>query len=368
MTLALWADGGPSTLDECDCHGDVQEQLLRLGARRDIPHMILYGPSGSGKQTRIRALLKAVFGDNAGKIRSESITMEKSGFIFETMQSQFHTEVYASDLGFKDRQCIQLVIKNLASTYSAATLLGEKQEKRPEYRVFVIQEAHALSMPAQAALRRTMERFSGTARVVLLTEKLSGIIEPLKSRCVCIRVPSPSIPEVVSVLQKTAVKAIGEPSTSQRPSRVERAPDVSSDTALLEAIAVASNRNLRVAIILLQKALKSTRPTSASNLEKLKPKWKQVIDDICNKVRKAPTAQTMLDVRDDLAHMIVVCIPGQDILEALALNFLSHESSPQVLEAILAAAAHYSHNMLQGSKELLFLETFVQTVACTWKR
>lgn len=350
----LWVDAyAPQNLDDCLCHQSASAELKRLAISKDIPHMIVYGPSGAGKQTRVRALLRALFGDGAGKLKSESITTEKSGFVFETIQSPYHTEVYASDLGFRDRQCIQLVIKNLASTYSANTLMSTTRDKdAPKYRVFVIQEAHALTLPAQAALRRTMECYTNSARIILLTEKLSGLIDPLRSRCYCLRVPLPKMEEVVTVLKNVAVKALGKP----------------PDDAFLSAVANAAQRNLRVALILLQRASKAGK-FNVNQLDKLQAKWKQVVVEICDKVRKQQTAQIMLEVRDDLAHMVVICIPSQDILEALTMNFINHKTiKPSQRDQILEAAAHYSHAMLQGNKDLIFLETFVQTVACILAR
>eukprot|EP01054_Gregarina_sp_Poly1_P004693 Gregarina_sp_Poly_1__4692@NODE_2507_length_2047_cov_83_604040_g1593_i0_p1_GENE_NODE_2507_length_2047_cov_83_604040_g1593_i0NODE_2507_length_2047_cov_83_604040_g1593_i0_p1_ORF_typecomplete_len360_score36_98DNA_pol3_delta2/PF13177_6/3_5e25DNA_pol3_delta2/PF13177_6/2_8Rad17/PF03215_15/1_1e10Rad17/PF03215_15/3_5e03RuvB_N/PF05496_12/0_0031RuvB_N/PF05496_12/8_5RuvB_N/PF05496_12/2_1e02AAA_30/PF13604_6/0_00037AAA/PF00004_29/0_00098AAA/PF00004_29/1_7e03AAA_22/PF13401_6/0_007AAA_22/PF13401_6/2_6e02Flavi_D len=353
MSHKLWVDAYcPKTLDECDCHPTVAAELKRIADYRDIPHLILHGPSGAGKQTRVRALLKAVFGDGAGKIKPETIVVESSGFPFETMQSPFHTEVYASDLGFKDKQCIQIVIKNLASTYSASSLISiAKDKSAPCYRVFIIQEAHTLSLPAQAALRRTMERFSASARIILLTEKLSGIIDPLKSRCFCIRVPLPQTTEVVSVLRSTASQAM------------RAAPD---DTTLT-LIANAAHRNLRVALILLQRATKSGKINSA-NLDKHQARWKQIVIEICDKINRNQSPQSLLEVREDLAHMIVTCVPSQEILEALTTHFLTIVSNMDMKRQVIEAAAHYSHAMLKGTKELLFLETFVQTVACIIQR
>eukprot|EP01055_Gregarina_sp_Pseudo9_P000336 Gregarina_sp_Pseudo_9__335@NODE_1216_length_1770_cov_36_108030_g1142_i0_p1_GENE_NODE_1216_length_1770_cov_36_108030_g1142_i0NODE_1216_length_1770_cov_36_108030_g1142_i0_p1_ORF_typecomplete_len355_score18_30DNA_pol3_delta2/PF13177_6/2_2e27DNA_pol3_delta2/PF13177_6/1_7e02Rad17/PF03215_15/1e09RuvB_N/PF05496_12/0_0011AAA_30/PF13604_6/0_00015Rep_fac_C/PF08542_11/0_0027AAA_22/PF13401_6/0_039AAA_22/PF13401_6/2_6e03AAA/PF00004_29/0_027Flavi_DEAD/PF07652_14/0_12DUF815/PF05673_13/0_07Sigma54_activ_2/PF145 len=353
MTV-LWLDAYcPQSLDDCDCHPQVQKELRRMAESREIPHLILHGPAGGGKQTRVRNLLKAVFGEGAGKLKSESITVENSGFVFETIQSQYHTEVYASDLGFKDKQCVQLVIKSLASTYNANTLMSVNKDKDvPKYRVFVIQEAHTLSMPAQAALRRTMECYSNSARIILLTEKLSGLIDPLRSRCFCLRVPLPQVQEVVGVLRAVSSKALTQ----------------SPDNAFLTAVASAANRNLRVALLVMQRSMKSGKPSSA-NLDKFQARWRIVVAEVCDKVRASQTAQTMIDIRDDLAHMVVTCIPSQDILEALTTNFISHHSmKPFVHDQILEAAAHYSHAMLQGNKDLIFLETFVQTVACILKR
>lgn len=58
-------------------------------------------------------------------------------------------------------------------------------------------EAESLSRDAQHALRRTMEKYASSCKIILCCESSSRIIDPLRSRCVMIRVPSPSEFEVI---------------------------------------------------------------------------------------------------------------------------------------------------------------------------
>merc|ERR1712072_1612159 len=70
------------------------------------------------------------------------------------------------------------------------------------FKVVVIDEAGTLTGQAQAALRRTMERYMKTCRIILLCDSASKIIPPLRSRCLAVRVGAPSNEEVQRVLQK----------------------------------------------------------------------------------------------------------------------------------------------------------------------
>ena len=49
-----------------------------------------------------------------------------------------------------------------------------------------------MSYSAQASLRRTMEQYSSKCKFISWCESLSKVIDPLKSRCMCIRVSAPS--------------------------------------------------------------------------------------------------------------------------------------------------------------------------------
>lgn len=62
--------------------------------------------------------------------------------------------------------------------------------------VVVINEADSLSRDAQAALRRTMEKYMGNLRIILCAESTSQIIGPIRSRCLLMRVGAPTIKEV----------------------------------------------------------------------------------------------------------------------------------------------------------------------------
>lgn len=61
-------------------------------------------------------------------------------------------------------------------------------------------EADQLTRDAQDALRRTMEKYSSTCRLILCCESIARIIDPLRSRCMAIRVASPSDNDVKFLL------------------------------------------------------------------------------------------------------------------------------------------------------------------------
>ena len=62
--------------------------------------------------------------------------------------------------------------------------------------VVVINEADLLTRDAQAALRRTMEKYMSNMRMILCANSTSRLIAPIKSRCLLVRVAAPSFSEV----------------------------------------------------------------------------------------------------------------------------------------------------------------------------
>lgn len=74
--------------------------------------------------------------------------------------------------------------------------------------VVIINEADSLSRDAQAALRRTMEKYMSNMRIILCANSTSRLIAPIKSRCLLMRVAAPSSEEVRgSPLREPAVLA-----------------------------------------------------------------------------------------------------------------------------------------------------------------
>jgi replication factor C subunit 3/5 len=73
--------------------------------------------------------------------------------------------------------------------------------------VVVINEADSLSRDAQAALRRTMEKYMSNMRIILCANSTSRLIAPIKSRCLLIRVAAPNHEEMLTVLNHVAKRA-----------------------------------------------------------------------------------------------------------------------------------------------------------------
>ena len=65
-------------------------------------------------------------------------------------------------------------------------------------KVVVLNEVDSLSRNAQAGLRRTMEKYTGSCRLILCCENSGRIIPPIRSRCLCIRIAAPTPLEVLN--------------------------------------------------------------------------------------------------------------------------------------------------------------------------
>jgi replication factor C subunit 3/5 len=205
----LWVDKyRPTELSNLDYHDDISERLSSLAKNpASLPHLFFYGPSGSGKRTRIAALLGELFGPSAHKLKLDQRTFttpSKKTVELHMITSPHHVELSPGDAGSNDRYVIQLVLKELASTKnirsSVANMDTDQQDSgaapASEIKIVVLNQVDRLSKQAQAALRRTMEKYTATCRLILCCDSPSKLIAPLRSRCLGVRVAAPTVEQV----------------------------------------------------------------------------------------------------------------------------------------------------------------------------
>ena len=194
--------------------------------------MLIYGPSGAGKKTRIVATLKELFGPGVEKIKIDARVFQTTSnrkLEFNIIASIFHLEITPSDVGNYDRVVVQDLLKEVAQTQQV------DQNAKQRFKVVVVNEADHLSRDAQAALRRTMEKYSPNLRLILLANSTANIIAPIRSRTLLIRVAAPTEPEICQVLEGVSKKE-GWPVAAGLNTRIARE----------------SGRNLRKALLMFE--------------------------------------------------------------------------------------------------------------------
>ena len=209
----------PRSLEALTYHQDLSERLkslvrllipflniadLRCQAQSgDFPHLLVYGPSGAGKKTRIVATLRELYGPGVEKIKIDSRVFQTTSnrkLEFNIVASIYHLEITPSDVGNFDRVVIQDLLKEVAQTQQV------DQSARQRFKVVVINEADHLTRDAQAALRRTMEKYSPNMRLILLANSTANIIAPIRSRTLLMRVAAPTESDISYALKEVGAQ------------------------------------------------------------------------------------------------------------------------------------------------------------------
>ena len=164
----------PSNLSEVVGQTPITSRLKNYVKERSMPHLLFAGPAGTGKTTSALALAKELFG--------------------ELWKHNLH-ELNASDERGID------VVRGKIKEFARTAPLGEDG-----FKIIFLDEADALTGAAQAALRRTMEKYSRTCRFVMSCNFSSKIIDPIQSRCAVFRFRPLKAEDVERYLKFVAVK------------------------------------------------------------------------------------------------------------------------------------------------------------------
>ncbi|XP_064637150.1 replication factor C subunit 3-like [Lineus longissimus] len=345
--MSLWVDKyRPNNLAKLDYHKDQAALLKKLVHGGDFPHLLVYGPSGTGKKTRIMCILRELYGAGVEKLRIEHasfVNPSKKKLEISTIASNYHIEVNPSDVGHNDRVVIQEIIKQVAQTNQ----LDSSSQR--EFKVVVLTEVDHLTKDAQHALRRTMEKYMATCRLILCCNSTSKVIPAIRSRCLGIRVPAPKIEEICQILQNICKKE-----------------SLNLPMDLAKKIATKSNRNIRRAILTCEACKVQQYPFSPDQ-EVTEPDWEVFLRETAIQIVQEQSPKRLFEVRGRLYELLTHCIPPDVIMKGL-LNELIINCDGQLKADVTRIAAFYEHRLQLGQKAIFHLEAFVAKFMSIYKR
>lgn len=149
----------PSTIDTVMSHNEIRNTLKTFIKNRCLPHLLFYGPSGTGKTSLISAMARELYGK-----------------YYQCMVM----ELNASD----DRRIDVVRDKIKRFVISQNVFFGTNIAERENiFKLVILDEADAMTPDAQAILRQIVEKYTDNTRFCLICNYIQNINPALQSRC-----------------------------------------------------------------------------------------------------------------------------------------------------------------------------------------
>lgn len=351
----LWVDQyRPQTLDDLDLHEGVTSTLRHLAASQDLPHLLFYGPSGSGRKARAMCVLREIYGPTVYslQLQHKSLVVSDSKTVdMALLSSPHHIDLNPSDAGNYDRVVVMQLIKEIAQTVPLSHLhrdpvsASSSTPSPAKFKTVILNEVDRMSRSAQHALRRTMEKYMRTCRLVLICSSLSRLIAPLRSRCLGIRVPG----HTEEGLRKAVLRVCA----------AEKLPNPSS--SFVSLLYEKCEGNLRRGLLMLQAAAMNGVALTGPGTDIPLPDWKSYLQEISQQIMMEQTPRGLYEIRRMFYDLLGQCISGDTIMKELLLSLISL-ASPKLHADIFRLAAKFDYAMKVGSKPIVHLEAFTAAV------
>jgi replication factor C subunit 3/5 len=198
-----------------------------------------------------------------------------------------------------------------------------------------------------------MEKYSSQCRIILVCNSASKIIEPVRSRCLGIRIPAPSHEDIANVLVTVAKKE-----------------QCVCPQDLAMKISLHSERNLRRALLMLEAAKVQSAPGTTSlgsDLPVPLPDWEVYIGRLARDILQEQTPTKLLKAREMMYELLTNCIPA-DVIMTTLVKELNKALDDTLKHEVAHWAAYYEHRIRLGSKEIFHLEAFVAKFMSIYKR
>lgn len=151
----------PVVLDDVVSHNLIVDTLKTFIAKDKLPHLLFHGPPGSGKTSIIMACARELYKENFGTMVLIINASEERG--------------------------IEIVRNNITQFSYSKGLVFDDISKKNSYKLVILDEADAMTVDAQASLRRVIEKYTHCVRFCLICNYIKKIDIAIQSRCTCFR-------------------------------------------------------------------------------------------------------------------------------------------------------------------------------------
>lgn len=324
----------PKIYEDVFFHTEIYQRLKMMSIDNSIPHVIFHGPPGSGKKTMMSIFLKMIYGDEIAKLYSTAYNIPGSGNKTKkefVQSSSHHIIINPTNTNF-DRYLVHEIVKR----YAGSRTIELTQNPNSKFKTIQISNLDRLSHSAQTSLRRMIEVNASTCRFIMWCDNLSNVIGPLKSRCVCIRVPRPTPGNMFAYLTYVSLKKKFDPSF---------------DT--LTEIVKYSECNIRTALWCLQHYILGYEYNTNYNL---------AIDRMVGMIMKRDIENVEI-IRDVFFNIWITNYEGVKIIRDILRQIINSDRlSEKCIANIIIKTSEIEFNILRGRRQIIHFDSFVTSI------
>jgi replication factor C subunit 3/5 len=151
----------PRKLENIVGHGEIIRVLEKFVALKSLPHLLFFGPPGTGKTTLIICLALKLYG-------------KYLDYMFLQLNASCERGI----------ETVRTKVKNFVTSKNNIYL---PNKIRHLFKMVLLDEIDAMTLEAQGMLRQTIEKNSQTTRFCLVCNDLDKINRALQSRCTIFR-------------------------------------------------------------------------------------------------------------------------------------------------------------------------------------
>ncbi|NYT02023.1 MAG: replication factor C small subunit [Methanosarcinales archaeon] len=309
MKEEIWIEKyRPSALEDIVGQEQIVKRLKSYVVTKNLPHLLFSGPPGVGKTAAAISIVKEIYGEGW-----------RNNFI----------ELNASDERGID------VVRHKVKDFARMAPLGGA-----EFKVIFLDEADALTGDAQAALRRTMERYSATCRFILSCNYSSKIIEPIQSRCAVYR-----------------FRSLSEEAVKKRIRHIAEKENLKVTEDGLEAIKYVARGDMRKAINALQAAALMGDQVDMQTIYEITAQARpEQIRELITVALKGD----FLGARGILDQLLLVQgLSGQDVIVQIHREALDLEIPDQAKVRLIDRIGEIDFRLTEGANERIQLEALL---------
>jgi replication factor C small subunit len=298
----------PTNLGDVVGQDAIVERLKAYVKSKSLPHLLFAGPAGTGKTTSAIAIAKELYGEG---------------------WRQYFQELNASDERGID------VVREKIKEFARTAPIGDHT-----FKILFLDEADALTPDAQAALRRTMEKYTHTCRFILSCNFSSKIIDPIQSRCAVFRFRPIKGEDVGKYLKKIA-----------------KAEKITITKEGLEALLYVAQGDMRRAINSLQVAASVSKKIDDEVLYQVTSTARP--EDVKKLIETALKGQFMA-ARDTLDQLLIdYGLSGEDIVKQIHKTIFSLGIPDKYKVHLIEKTGETEFRIVEGSNDRIQIEALL---------